>query len=1429
MSFNQSSHYKKSRRSSSFNQQKTSSGLHSMPGDSGRYAPPIVSNHSVKQSNDGQKARKTRAGVSSVSSTVTSPGGQNGSYVRPQQNGSASNPIKLSGSGNGAAFKIATSQTTSKTSDAFSDSKSGIVQTIATSKPTSKPSDTIPFKDLGEQHITFPLQFGSLSPGFQIPRTSSAPWNLQEPIFNQAPRHVFKSAPSGSVLPVPGQQIARNDSSVCDQPNIGTSNPEPETKTEIVVLSRAPLNQIQKPSHESSVSHRASLSLPDNKSMNVMHHIADTPNVKEVQVHDENSTSSAAKHAAMQSHPGSLTQAIYSCPKESLSRTNKIKADNKVTGKKGQVQHPDQAEVSDPIYYSKLESSLQCEQSKHELVGTKKVGPRRLPGSQDDIEQSKPPSCMKPKAINNGNSKSKTLVECDGHVPIISHAEVGSTNDNNVLSNFITHGCKTSLIIESSCQSDRNTDNDTVVCRTDLQSALVDMSELSEMKQEGDRMEHPGAQCDPNFRPFIEDKPVMDTNKRNRSKKKKRREILQKADAAETTSDLYMAYKEPEEKKETVISAESSSVTINMKHESAGSVKEDVDLIKKDVQNKLEPDDWEDAVDISTDTLKYEGGFEDKANGKVGLHIEDESGDLPKKYSRDFLLKFSEQFMDLPDGFEVTPSIKGLMSINHDLGSVNSNSPANLGKKDKPSRGSQLDYRSIIVDDRQLDSGWHSHLDSSRPTQGATNSAVKSPWAHIGSQGKIQRNGSNTDRWQRDASFQLKGIISPPIPSQVMHRAEKKYEVGKVADKEETKQRQLKAILNKLTPQNFEKLFEQVKAVNIDNSNTLSGVISQIFDKALMEPTFCEMYANFCLHLAGELPDFSDDNQKITFKRLLLNKCQEEFEKEQEENDEVNKVGEVGQSAEEREVNRTKARRRMLGNIRLIGELYKKKMITEKIMHVCIKKLLGQYQNPDEEDIEALCKLMSTIGEMIDHPKAREHMNAYFEMMTTLSNNMKLSSRVRFMLKDAIDLRKNKWQQRRKVEGPKKIDEVHRDAAQERQAQTSRLSRGPEMSATLRRGSTMDFGLRTPALLPSPNAQVGGFHGFSTQNYGSSSQDARFEDKLQSSEAKAFPTLLPQRPISDDAITLGPQGSLARGMSFRGSRSVSSSSLANFSSPNGNNSQRMVPVSSPHGLGSEHATSNSRGYIPSRRFSTGILAKSLDQTISAQEPGSNDGSRQLGNVDSGLGRSQPTKYEEPALTVNGHSEDTSKEHLEDKSIAAIREYYSARDEKEVALCIKDLNSPEFHSSMISLWVTDSFERQNTERGLLAKLLVSLTKSKDGTLTQLQLLKGIQLVLATLDDAVNDAPKAPEFIGRLLANLVVGNLITLKEIGKFIREGGEEPGSLVQVGIAADVLGNLLEAIQLEKGQIFLNEILKSSDLQLATFCPIKSTKLEKFI
>ena len=56
-----------------------------------------------------------------------------------------------------------------------------------------------------------------------------------------------------------------------------------------------------------------------------------------------------------------------------------------------------------------------------------------------------------------------------------------------------------------------------------------------------------------------------------------------------------------------------------------------------------------------------------------------------------------------------------------------------------------------------------------------------------------------------------------------------------------------------------------------------------MFDKALGEPGFSEIYATLCFDLNKELPTFKDEageegGSDITFRRLLLNKCQEEFE-----------------------------------------------------------------------------------------------------------------------------------------------------------------------------------------------------------------------------------------------------------------------------------------------------------------------------------------------------------------------------------------------------------------------------------------------------------------------------------------------------------------------------------------------------------------------
>lgn len=105
-------------------------------------------------------------------------------------------------------------------------------------------------------------------------------------------------------------------------------------------------------------------------------------------------------------------------------------------------------------------------------------------------------------------------------------------------------------------------------------------------------------------------------------------------------------------------------------------------------------------------------------------------------------------------------------------------------------------------------------------------------------------------------------------------------------------------------------------------------------------------------------------------------------------------------------------------------------------------------------------------------------------------------------------------------------------------------------------------------------------------------------------------------------------------------------------------------------------------------------------------------------------------------------------------------------------------------------------------------------------------------MTILEDAVNDAPRAPEFLGHLFAKVITENVVSLSEIGRLIYQGGEEPGCLLELGLAADVLGSTLEVIKSEKGDSVLNEHRKSSDLRIEDFRPPnpnRSRKLDKFI
>ena len=129
---------------------------------------------------------------------------------------------------------------------------------------------------------------------------------------------------------------------------------------------------------------------------------------------------------------------------------------------------------------------------------------------------------------------------------------------------------------------------------------------------------------------------------------------------------------------------------------------------------------------------------------------------------------------------------------------------------------------------------------------------------------------------QRDGGgYRGKGKDAPmDITVAPLEKTERRYTVVKDIPPDTKLLRALQSILNKLTPEKFDTLLEQVLALKISGVGLLRDVVTAIFEKALAEPNFSPTYAQFCVVLSDKLPTFADDEGEQTFRKLILNRCQ---------------------------------------------------------------------------------------------------------------------------------------------------------------------------------------------------------------------------------------------------------------------------------------------------------------------------------------------------------------------------------------------------------------------------------------------------------------------------------------------------------------------------------------------------------------------------
>ncbi len=92
--------------------------------------------------------------------------------------------------------------------------------------------------------------------------------------------------------------------------------------------------------------------------------------------------------------------------------------------------------------------------------------------------------------------------------------------------------------------------------------------------------------------------------------------------------------------------------------------------------------------------------------------------------------------------------------------------------------------------------------------------------------------------------------------------------------------RSMKSILNKLTIEKYDKLYLQMINCGISTVEHVKILIHEVMEKAQTQHHFIEMYSTFCVHLHEWFNENEvSDDPKTGFKRILLNECQNLFER----------------------------------------------------------------------------------------------------------------------------------------------------------------------------------------------------------------------------------------------------------------------------------------------------------------------------------------------------------------------------------------------------------------------------------------------------------------------------------------------------------------------------------------------------------------------
>lgn len=166
--------------------------------------------------------------------------------------------------------------------------------------------------------------------------------------------------------------------------------------------------------------------------------------------------------------------------------------------------------------------------------------------------------------------------------------------------------------------------------------------------------------------------------------------------------------------------------------------------------------------------------------------------------------------------------------------------------------------------------------------------------------------------------------------------------------------------------------------------------------------------------------------------------------------------------------------------------------------------------------------------------------------------------------------------------------------------------------------------------------------------------------------------------------------------------------------------------------------------------------------------------------------------------------------LRDKAKGAMEEFIVGHDYDELKRCIDEWGEPAKMWQMVLDAVNMVFEKSDRERELLASTLVRL--HSDNAVHRQQILFALQQILEAYDEMQIDIPKAGEYLGEMIGELVASRTVDMTFIANA-------PEAFQDSFSACVLIAHTIRGVEKRTDQATATELYKDAGIDAAKFVP----------